>query len=86
MDLLFSGPNSRLEFAADFFTTFGTFRHFGAPFGRPFGSLWLERPIEHYCSKKQKKGDATHLKWGVLAPKEEDLRPPSSLKLKTCRI
>ena len=42
LDLLFSGPNSRLEFAADFFKTFGTFRHFGAPFGRPFESLWFE--------------------------------------------
>ena len=55
LDLLFSGPNSRLEFAADFFRTFSTFRHFGVPFGSPFGSRWLERPIEHYCAGKVRK-------------------------------
>ena len=88
LGLLFSGPNSRLEFTADFFETFCTFRHFGVPFGDPFGSLCLERPIEHYCAKKVRKkatrGNPGNSKWGVLAPKEEDLRPPSSLK--ACRI
>ena len=41
LDLLFSGPISRPEFAADFFKTFCTFKHFGALFGSllgPFGS------------------------------------------------
>ena len=88
LDLLFPGPNSRLEFTTDLFWTFGSFRHFGVPFGRPFGSLWLERPIEHDCAEKyRKKRDAANpekFQMGVLAPKEEDLRPPSSLK--ACRI
>ena len=34
--------------------------------------------------KKVKKGHTSHLEPEVLAPKEEDLRPPSSLK--ACRI
>ena len=33
----FSGPISRLEFAADFFKTFCTFRPFWVPFGMPLG-------------------------------------------------
>ena len=67
-DLLFSGPISRLEFAA--------------PFGRPFGSLWLENGGPENgrkkCGKKEQRGLATKYIMDLLAPKEEDLRPPSS--------
>ena len=57
MDLLFSGLISRPEFAADFCKTFGTFRHFGAPFGSPVGSLWLENGgLDEGWKKARKRG------------------------------
>ena len=88
LDLLFSGPISRPEFAADFFKTFGTFRYFGFPFGTPFGTLWLENGGLNEGLKKGRKQVLRviprNLSGGVLAPEEEDLRPPSSSK--ACRI
>ena len=55
LDLLFSGPIYGPEFTADFFSTFCTFRYFGAPFWRPCGSLWLENGSLDKASKKDRK-------------------------------
>ena len=82
MDLLFSGPISRPEFAADFFKTFCTFRDLWPPFGRPFGSLWLgngglDEGLKKDRKKVQGRSPGKMIR-GVLAPKEPDLRPPAS--------
>ena len=55
MALLFSGPISRPEFAADFFNPFCAFRHFWVPFGKPFESLWLENGGPEKGSEKGQK-------------------------------
>ena len=88
LDLLFSGLISRPEFTAVLFKTFFTFVILGLHLGGllvPFGWNNPSNIIVQQKYRKQKtRGILGNLKWGVLAPKEEDLGPPSSSK--ACRI
>ena len=74
LDLIFSGPISRPEFAADFFQYFCTFRYFGTPFGRPFDSLWLGNGGLEKSSKTERKQlqrrIPVDLSWGRLPLKK----------------
>ena len=88
-DLLFSGPISSPEFAADFFMIVSIFCYFGPPFGSrllsPFGwKMEVRKEAGKKVRQKVTRGVTRESPLDLLAPKEEALRSPSSSE--SCRI